>query len=194
MYILKIHRLTCVSLLQSVSISDEESITKCVPQNSSYWIFFYINLAFRDHTPKTPFFSACSSTTEISNIWLHLSSLPKQPGLISGLILSCSIIKALETTCSLVTWNLSTGRSSRVEEHLWAYCDLEDVIHLNFQDFRFSSYDMNAVRWKREWAWNLKQMQTWGLIMKQFTFWCRAYFYKIPTEASGISMIVNSTY
>lgn len=160
---------------------------------SSFFLFF-INLVFQDHIPKTPFFSACSLTTEISNIWLHLSSLPKQPGLISGLILSCNIIKALETACSLVTWSLSTGRSSRVEEHLWAYCDLEGVIHLNFQDFRFSSHDMNVIRGKREWAWNLKHMQTWGFIMKQFTFWCRTYFYKIPTEASGISMIVNSTH
>lgn len=154
------------------------------------FLFFFINLG--DHIPKTPFVSACSLTTEISNIWLHLSSLPKQPGLISGLILSCNIIKALETTCSRVTWNLSTGRSSRVEEHLWAHCDLGGVIHLNFWDFRFSSYDMNAIRWNREWARNLKQMQTQGLIVKQFTFWCRAYFYKTPAEASGIGMIVTT--
>lgn len=81
-------------------------------------IFIFVNLVFWDYIiPKTPFSSTCSLTIEIENIWLLVSSL----SLISlASFLVCNRIKVLETT-SLSWLGVSTGRSSRVEERLWAY-------------------------------------------------------------------------
>lgn len=132
MYILKIYRLTYISLFWNVSITGEEYIYKmCALELFLFNTFIFINLVFWDYLSKTPFSLACSLTIEIVNI-LHLSSLPKQPGLISGLIFSCNRIKTLETT-SLSWLEVSTGRSRPFMSIL-----LEGVIHLNFHDTRFS--------------------------------------------------------
>lgn len=128
-----------------------------------------INLVFWEVTSKTPCFSACSLTMEILNFLLHLCFPPEQPGLISDPIFFYSTLKALETTYSLLTWNLSAHRSSKVE-HFWACCDMEGVIHLNFHDFTLSSSDMSAIWWKTESKANTK----FRFHCENFTFCCRA--------------------
>lgn len=189
MYFLKIHRLACIYLFKSASILDGLSINKmCTPEFFLLSIFkkIFISFIFRDHIPKTAFFSACSLTTETEHLTpLILFLLAAWPHFWSD--------HHLQNNQS--SWNhlLSSDlvflpAEVAEQENMW----LEGVIHLNFQNFRFLSYDMDAVRWKREWAWEVKQMQTWGLIVKQFTTWCSANFREPPNETSGISTIVNT--